>query len=140
MLREETQRLISELPYDSIQEMVPPLMTIKTIPPGDSSSNSDFIHCYPNAPYFNASQYCSSMGLRFSSWLRNPATVELFRVIRNYYREAAREKSPFLVMIVQGGRREVHGYYLHISLYDALSRWCEHEKLPPEQQRQIPVF
>lgn len=135
---EEIQKEISELPYETIPEMKPPAKTVKTPPPVGYES---FLDCYPGAPYFNASLYSKYQGgLRVASWLRLPATIHLLQASRDYYREAVRQKPVHLVMIVLGGRREVHGYYVHMSLFDAFASWCEHEKRPLAEQRAIPLI
>ena len=93
-----------------------------------------------DAPYFNASLYCNRLGLRVSSWLKNPSTVSLLHSLSNYYLGAAHEKSPALIMRVKRGSRSVHGYYVHLMLHDALSVWCDYELLPIEQRPAIPRF
>lgn len=119
----------------TVPEMKPPQRTVLARPPPGYSRD---LEMREDAPYFNASSYCNKLGLRFSAWLRHPATIELFRSYNNYYREAAHENCPILVMQVKTGARVVHGYYLHVMLHDALSTWCDFELLPEDRRPRIP--
>lgn len=124
------------LPYDSIPEMIAPRYTVSTKPPPGYSRDLDM---RTDAPFFNASSYCNKINLRFSLWLRHPATTALLRSFKDYYREAARELQPELIMQVKSGARCVHGYYIHIMLHDALSAWCDHMLQPDSQMRRVPI-
>lgn len=125
-------RLVERSP---VPEMKPPQRTILVKPPPGYSRD---LEMREDAPYFNASAYCNKIGLRFSAWLRHPATIALMQSHNNYYREAGREMCPVLVMQVKSGARVVHGYYLHVMLHDALSVWCDFESLPEDQRPRIP--
>lgn len=135
MSRQMTERLVSDLPYDAVPEMVPPQCTVLTKPPMGYTRD---LEMRLDAPYFNASLYCNHIGLRFSLWLRHPATIALLKALSTYYREASHERAPSLVMLVKGGARSVRGYYLHISLQDALSSWCDFESLPLTSRPRMP--
>lgn len=133
--RQATRRLISELPYDAIPEMVAPTHTVPCRPfPGCTRE----LEMRPDAPFFNASTYCNHLNLRFALWMRHPATIALIHALGNYYREAARETKPELIMQVKSGARCVHGYYVHIMLHDALSAWCDFMLTPEEYAPRIP--
>lgn len=134
-IRTTIQRLVSHLPYDVIPEMMPPPRTVMTRPPPGYLRELDM---YPDTPYFNASSYCNRLNIRFAVWLRHPATIALLKAYSNYYREAARESPPSLIMIVKGGARIVHGYYVHMTLHDALSSWCDFELVNPSNRPRIP--
>ena len=129
------QMIVSQLPHDAIPEMTPPTHTVLVPPPAGSTRPLDM---FPDCPYFNGSLYCNRLSLRFSLWLRNPATIALISAFRTYYREAARERSPPLVMLVKGGARCVHGYYVNLSLHDAFSAWCDLQIKPIETRQRIP--
>lgn len=121
--------------HDTVPEMKPPQRTILMKPaPGYTRD----LEIREDAPYFNASTYCNKIGLRFSTWLRHPATIALIQSYNNYYREAAHENCPILVMQVKTGARVVHGYYLHMMLHDALSVWCDFELIPVEDRPRMP--
>lgn len=131
-----TQRLVSQLPYDAIPEMLPPPHTLTKKPLAGYTRE---LEMRPDAPFFNASIYCNRLNLRFSLWLRHPATIALIRSFGDYYREAAREARPDLIMQVKTGARCVHGYYVHVMLHDALSAWCDLMSLPQSEMPRIPV-
>ncbi len=130
------QRLVTELPFETVPEMTAPLYTVLAKPPVGYTRDLDM---RDDAPYFNGSTYCNKLRLRFSMWLRHPATVALIRAFSNYYREAAHGRSPPLVMQVKSGARLVHGYYVHIMLHDALSAWCDFELQPVGQRPRLPL-
>ncbi len=134
--RSFTQRLISQLPHVSIPEMIAPRRTVRISPPVGYVRP---LEMREDAPYFNASSYCNRLDIRFSLWLRHPATIALIQSFANYYREAAHEQSPALVMVVKSGSRVVHGYYVHTMLHDALSAWCDQECLPHAERRRLPT-
>lgn len=132
--RAMVQRLVCQLPYDETPEMLPPpRLIVESAPPGYTRD----LLMYPDTPYFNGSTYCNRLNMRFAAWLRHPATIALIKAFGNYYREAARETPPALIMIVKGGARSVHGYYVHMSLHDALSSWCDLESLPQSERPRI---
>ncbi len=135
MSRAQIQRLVSQLPYDAVPEMIAPQRTVLVNAPQGYARD---LEMREDAPYFNASAYCNKLNLRFSLWLRHPATIALIQAFSTYYREAAHEKAPSLIMVVKSGARVVHGYYVHTMLHDALSSWCDFESLPRESRPRLP--
>jgi hypothetical protein len=115
---------------DSIPEMVAPPRTLLTAPPIGYSRD---LEMRMDGPYFNASAYCNKINLRFSMWLRHPATVALLQAFNNYYREACHDTSLNVVMIVKSGARVVH-----TMMHDALSTWCDFQLLPPTAKPRLP--
>lgn len=134
--RVRVQLAVSQLPFDTVPEMRAPLHTILSKPPPGYSRE---LEMREDAPYFNASTYCNHLNLRFSMWLRHPATMALIRALGNYYREASHSQTPSLVMCVKSGARSVHGYYMHVMLHDALSAWCDFELTNPTQRARLPL-
>lgn len=121
---------------DSVPEMMAPARTVLTRPPLGYMRD---LEMREDAPYFNASSYCNKIGLRFSLWLKHPATIALIKAFSTYYREAAHERSPPLIMAVKSGARIVHGYYVHVMLHDALSSWCDFGLIPQVDRPRLPT-
>lgn len=135
-VRVATQRLVTQLPYEAIPEMIAPSYTVSTRPPPGYTRDMEM---RTDAPFFNASAYCNRLNVRFSLWLRHPATIALIHAFGAYYREAAHELRPDFIMQVKTGARCVHGYYVHVSLHDALSAWCDFMLIPPAEAPRMPL-
>jgi hypothetical protein len=115
-------------------ELAPPLILEKVKSPVGYTGDLDM---YPGTLYFNASMFLEKQGLKISSLLEQNATKELLRGFQKYYMSTCGYECLSLVVVVNKGPKAFWGYYIHMSLHDAVTRWCKSQgKLKdPEPRR-----